>query len=82
MVQLIKLNCVLILGGLYYGPLNVQDTGTPEKIVVQVYTFLQHDLVTGFNRELKANYSFCQPSQYKYGPSQWLWGFILFICFE
>ena len=65
---------LLIRGGLVYGPLNVQDTSTPEKIVTQAYRFLEDNLLRGVNRELGLNYSFCKPSAYKYGPSQWLWG--------
>lgn len=61
-------------GGLAYGPLNTQKTSTPDEIVAQAYQFLQANLLTGFNKKFGLNYSFCQPSAYKYGPSQWLWG--------
>src|SRR5579871_215888 len=64
----------LWLGGLVYGILGDQDTSTPEKIVTQAYKFLESNLLTGFNKKYAYQYSFCRPSAYKYGPSQWLWG--------
>jgi len=59
-------------GGLAYGLLNDQNTATPEAIVVQAYNFLESNLLAG--TAFGFNYSFCKPSAYKYGPSQWLWG--------
>ena len=70
----LKIKFLLIKGGLAYGQRNAQDTSTHDKIVAQVYKFLEQNLVTGFNREFAVNYSFCKPSAYKYGPSQWFWG--------
>src|SRR5437762_12041941 len=47
----LEIKFLLIKGGLVYGPLNLQDTSTPNKIVAQAYKFLEQNLVTGFNGE-------------------------------
>ena len=58
-------------GGIVFGN-ETQDTSTPEAIVSQCKTFMTRNLLTG--TAYGHNYSFNQPSAYKYSPSQWLWG--------
>lgn len=65
---------LICVGGIIFGSPNVQPTSTHDEIVTQAYKFLQSNLITGTTRDGKFKYSFCQPSSYKYGPSQWLWG--------
>ena len=74
----LEIKFLFIKGGLVYGPLNLQDTSTPNKIVAQAYKFLEQNLVTGFNGEFGVNYSFRNPNANKYGPSQWFWGISLY----
>ena len=67
------LNCAT--GGIVFGSLTDQKTPftSNDQIVTQVYTFLKNNLKTGTTSD-GIEYSFNQPSSYKYGTSQWLWG--------
>ena len=58
-------------GGVAFGD-EKQDTASPEAIVAQCETFMRENLRTG--TAYGHNYSFNQPSSFKYSPSQWLWG--------
>ena len=58
-------------GGIAYGH-ERQDTTSPAAIAEQSEKFLKQTLHTG--RSFGYDYSFNQPSTYKYSPSQWLWG--------
>lgn len=58
-------------GGVVFGN-EEQDTSSPEAIVSQCQQFMSKNLLTGST--FGYNYSFNQPSSFKYSPSQWLWG--------
>lgn len=58
-------------GGVVFGD-EEQDTSSPEAIVSQCELFMQKNLLTG--SAFGYDYSFNQPSSFKYSPSQWLWG--------
>ena len=58
-------------GGISFGD-EEQDTSSPAAIVSQCEIFMRKNLLTG--TAYGYNYSFNQPSSYKYSPSQWLWG--------
>ena len=58
-------------GGVAFGN-ERQDTSSPEAIVAQCEVFMRKNLLTGTAHG--HDYSFNQPSSYKYSPSQWLWG--------
>ena len=61
-------------GGVAFGD-EEQDTSSLEAIVSQCEIFMRKNLLTG--TAYGYNYSFNQPSSFKYSPSQWLWGKIL-----
>ena len=58
-------------GGRAFGD-EEQDTSSPAAIVAQCETFMSKNLATGSAHGIE--YSFNQPSSYKYSRSQWLWG--------
>ena len=58
-------------GGIVYGN-EPQNTSSLTAITSQCETFLNKNLLTG--AAYGYDYSFNQPSQFKYSPSQWLWG--------
>jgi hypothetical protein len=58
-------------GGVAFGD-EEQDTSSPDAIVSQCKKFMRKNLLTG--TAYGHNYSFNQPSSFKYSPSQWLWG--------
>jgi hypothetical protein len=58
-------------GGITFGD-EEQNTSSPEAIVSQCEIFMRKNLLTG--TAYGHNYSFNQPSSFKYSPSQWLWG--------
>ena len=58
-------------GGLAFGD-EEQDTSSPAAIVTQCEVFMRKNHLTG--TAYGYNYSYNQPSSYKYSPSQWLWG--------
>jgi hypothetical protein len=58
-------------GGVVFGD-EEQDTSSPAAIVSQCEQFMQKNLLTG--SAFGYDYSFNQPSSFKYSPSQWLWG--------
>ena len=58
-------------GGVAYGS-EKQDTSTVTAITIQCRNFLRKNLHIG--TAYGYEYSFNQPSSYKYSPSQWLWG--------
>jgi hypothetical protein len=58
-------------GGVAFGD-EEQDTSSLDAIVSQCEIFMRENLLTG--TAYGYNYSFNQPSSFKYSPSQWLWG--------
>jgi len=58
-------------GGVAFGDEN-QDLSTSAAIVTQCEAFMRKNLLTG--EAHGHEYSFNQPSSFKYSPSQWLWG--------
>ena len=62
---------VLPDGGIIFGD-EEQNTSSPAAIVSQCEIFMRENLRTG--TAYGYNYSFNQPSSFKYSPSQWLWG--------
>jgi hypothetical protein len=58
-------------GGVAFGD-EEQDTSSLDAIVSQCKIFMRKNLRTG--TAYGYNYSFNQPSSFKYSPSQWLWG--------
>jgi hypothetical protein len=58
-------------GGITFGD-EKQNTSSPAAIVSQCEVFMRKNLLTG--SAYGYNYSFNQPSSFKYSPSQWLWG--------
>jgi hypothetical protein len=58
-------------GGVVFGD-EEQDTSSRAAIVAQCEIFMRKNLLTG--TAFGYNYSFNQPSSFKYSPSQWLWG--------
>jgi hypothetical protein len=58
-------------GGVTFGD-EEQDTSSPAAIFSQCEVFMRKNLLTG--TAYGYNYSFNQPSSFKYSPSQWLWG--------
>ena len=62
-------------GGVAFGD-EEQDTSSLDAIVSQCEIFMRKNLLTG--TAYGYNYSFNQPSSFKYSPSQWLWGKVFF----
>jgi hypothetical protein len=58
-------------GGVVFGD-EEQDTSSRAAIVAQCEIFMNKNLLTG--TAFGYQYSFNQPSSFKYSPSQWLWG--------
>jgi len=61
-------------GGVAFGD-EEQDTSSIDAIVSQCEIFMRKNLLTG--TAYGYNYSFNQPSSFKYSPSQWLWGKVI-----
>lgn len=58
-------------GGVAFGD-DEQDTSSVEAIISQCEIFMTKNHLNG--TAYGHNYSFNQPSTFKYSPSQWLWG--------